>query len=236
MPALARPCAFVHAALLWGLLAVATSPMARAEVAEWRLDPTHSRVVFDVEHMGFSYALATLSTPTGRLRLDPEGWDGASVEVEIPMASLDFGDAEWNETMQGRNWFDVERFPVARFVSERVEPIDEDEARVHGTLTVRDVSAPVVLDVRRNAVKRNPLTFRRMIGFSATATLDRRDFGLDRSANLIGQAVRVRLEVQAARGRARDDDAADAAAASDDGAADDTPTPEENDDADPQLR
>ena len=205
----------VRACLAALLAAALAAPSLMADARTWRLDPTHSRVVFDVEHAGFSYALATLSRPTGTLRFDPDGWADAHVAVEIPMATLDFGDADWNETMLGRRWFDVERFPVARFVSERVEGISEDEARVFGTLTVRDVSAPVVLELRRNAVKRNPLTLRRTAGFSATATLDRNDFGLDRNANLIGRTVRVRIEVEALRARARQ---------------------EENDDADPQRR
>ena len=232
----ARPCVIHCTALLAGLLASAAAPEARADVEEWRLDPTHSRIVFDVEHAGFSYSMATLSKPTGRLLFDPESWEGASVEAEIPMASLDFGDEDWNDTMKGRGWFDIERFPVARFVSTLIEPIDEDEARVHGTLTVRDVSAPVTLDLRVNDVRRNPLTLRRTAGFSATATLDRRDFGMDRSANLIGQTVRVRLEIEAVRGRARGQTAPDDDAAGDEANVSDAPTAEENDDADPQLR
>ena len=221
----ARQRALPRIALLAGLSAVAAAPAVRADVEEWRLDPTHSRIVFDVGHAGFSYSMATLSKPTGRLMFDPESWEGASVEAEIPMASLDFGDDEWNETMRGRSWFDVERFPVARFVSTLVEPIDEDEARVHGTLTVRDASAPVTLELRVNDVRRNPLSLRRTAGFSATATLNRDDFGLDRNANLIGQAVRVRLEIEAVRGRARGESNIDEA-----------PPTGENADADPQLR
>lgn len=205
------------------LLALALSGVAGAkavEVPEWRLDPTHSRVVFDVDHAGFSYSLGTLSNPTGRLRYDPERWDGAEAEIELALERLDFGDADWNRTMLGRRWFDAEAHPTITFRSTRVEAIDEANARVHGELTVRGVSAPVVLDVRRNGVRRHPLTLRRTVGFSATAELDRNAFGLDGSPNLIGQTVRVRIEVEAVRAR-RDGAAAPTA-------------PTENDDADPQ--
>ncbi|MGL6290554.1 MAG: YceI family protein [Silanimonas sp.] len=205
------------------LLALALSGVAGAEAAEvpeWRLDPTHSRVVFDVDHAGFSYSLGTLSNPTGRLRYDPERWDGAEAEIELALERLDFGDADWNRAMLGRRWFDAEAHPTIRFRSTRVEAIDESNARVHGELTVRGVSAPVVLDVRRNGVRRHPLTFRRTAGFSATAELDRNAFGLDGSPNLIGQTVRVRIEVEAVRARREP-------------AASPTDTME-NDDADPQ--
>jgi polyisoprenoid-binding protein YceI len=133
---------------------------------------------------------------------------------------LDFGDADWNRTMLGRRWFRAEDFPTITFRSTRVEPIDERHARVHGELTVRGATAPVVLDVHRNGLRRHPLTLRRTVGFSATAELDRRAFGLDGSPTLIGSTVRVRIEVEAVRTRPAPADA---------------PTePPENDDADPQ--
>lgn len=205
------------------LLALALSAQAAgaaASVPEWRLDPTHSRVVFDVDHAGFSYSLATLSAPTGRLRYDPEGWDGAEATIELAVERLDFGDADWNRTMLGRRWFRAEDFPTISFRSTRVEPIDERHARVHGELTVRDTTAPVVLDVHRNGLRRHPLTLRRTVGFSATAELDRRAFGLDGSPNLIGSTVRVRIEVEAVRTRHSPTEAPNESM--------------ENDDADPQ--
>jgi polyisoprenoid-binding protein YceI len=209
---------FAAPLLALGLLAGAGG--AKATAPEWRLDPTHSRVVFDVDHAGFSYSLATLSAPTGRLRYDPEGWDGAEATIELAVDRLDFGDADWNRAMLGRRWFRAEDFPTITFRSTRVEPIDDRHARVHGELTVRGTTAPVVLDVHRNGLRRHPLTLRRTVGFSATTELDRRAFGLDGSPNLIGSTVRVRIEVEAVRTRRSNAEA---------------PTEStENDDADPQ--
>lgn len=220
MPALARRRWIARFAALALALGVSAMTRAAASVPEWRLDPTHSRVVFDVDHAGFSYSLATLSAPTGRLRYDPEGWDGAEATIELAVDRLDFGDADWNRTMLGRRWFRAEDFPTIRFRSTRVEAIDARHARVHGELTVRATTAPVVLDVHRNGLRRHPLTLRRTVGFSATAELDRRAFGLDGSPTLIGSTVRVRIEVEAVRTRRSTAEA---------------PTEsQENDDADPQ--
>ena len=217
------------AAPLLALCVVAGGARADGTLPEWRLDPTHSRVLFDVDHAGFSYSLATLSAPTGRLRYDPERWDGAEAVIEMPVARLDFGDDDWNRAMLGRRWFDAESHPTITFRSTRVDPVDDVNARVHGELTVRGVTAPVVLDVRRNGERRHPLTLRRTVGFSATAELDRNAFGLDGSPNLIGRTVRVRIEVEAVRARrAPVDDAASTDP-------DDAPIePTEDDDADPQ--
>ena len=205
MPAMAtRPHPRLMRRLAANLLGFATFGLALplpAAMAEWRIDPTHSRVIFDVEHAGFSYAIGAVSAPTGHVRYDPEGWEGASVEVVLPMATLDFGDGDWNRTMQGRRWFDVARHPTARFRSTRIEARDATQAVLHGELTIRDVVVPIVLHLRRNAVKRHPLTLRRTAGFSATAELDRRAFGLEAYPSMIGHAVRVRIEVEAIRTR-----------------------------------
>jgi polyisoprenoid-binding protein YceI len=188
---------------LAGLAVLLALPSALpAEVARWRIDPVHSRVVFDVDHAGFSASMGVLSGPSGELRFDADTWEGASVEVAMPLATLDFGDADWNATMLGRRWFNANAHPLIAFRSTRIEPVDALQARVHGELTVRGKTVPVVLEVRRNAVKRHPLTLRRTAGFSATTTLDRNDFGLDASPSMIGATVRVRIEVEAQRVRA----------------------------------
>lgn len=211
MPAMTlavRPPPFIRIAAPALALALWASPIAAsAATPEWRLDSTHSRVVFDVDHAGFSYSLATLSAPTGRLRYDPEGWDGAEADITLAVDRLDFGDDDWNRTMLGRRWFRAEDFPTITFRSTRIEPIDERHARVHGELTVRGTTAPVVLDVHRNGLRRHPLTLRRTVGFSASTELDRHAFGLDGSPTLIGSTVRVRIEVEAVRTRRSDADA-----------------------------
>lgn len=217
-------------------LALLLSTGLAAEPATWRIDPVHTRVLFEVEHLGLAWSLATASGPQGRLVVDPEGWEGAQVEVAIPIDRIDFGDADWNAAMRGRRWFDAERHPVARFRSTAVDAIDASTARVHGELELAGRVAPVVLEVRRNGARRNPLTLRRTVGFSAHATLDRRDFGLDGSPTLIGHEVRVRIELEAVRGSARADATpgpASPGAAPDTDPATDTP-PTEADDADPQ--
>lgn len=190
--------------LLIALLCASLSPLAWAAKAppQWRIEPVHSRVVFDVEHAGFSRSMATLSVPEGRLVFDPEDWSTASVEVTLPIARLDFGDADWNTTMLGKRWFNAEDFPALQFRSTRVEAVDAQNARVFGLLRVRDLEREVMLEVRLNSARRNPLTLRRTVGFSASGELQRADFGLDDFPNVIGPVVRFRIEVEATRQRA----------------------------------
>lgn len=184
---------------------------AEAQARNWRLDPVHTRVAFAVDHAGFSKALGTFSGATGTLRFDPEDLSTAGLEVEIPVASLELGDAKWNQASLARNLLDASAYPLARFVSTRIEVLDERRAIVHGMLTLRGQSREVALDTVVNAVKRHPMPpFRRTAGFSASTTLRRSDFGIDAWRSMIGDEVELRIEAEAtlARGNGTDDPAA----------------------------
>lgn len=182
-----------------------TSPIAAAQAVTYVLDPVHTRVLVAVAHAGFSKALGTVSGSTGVVRFDPADWSSAALDVRVPLARLDFGDAGWNRAVLANNLLDVDDHPEARFTSSAVSPLDATNARVCGTLTLHGVSRPQCMDVTFNARKRHPLPpFRQTIGFSATATLSRTEFGIDAWGSMIGDAVDLRIEAEAVR----DNDAA----------------------------
>lgn len=192
----------VRFAKMTALLLALLPGAALAQADSYRLDPVHTRVMFAIDHAGYSTALGTVSGSEGILHFDPEDWRSARLDVQVPIARLDLGDAKWNQATLARNLLDGERYPTARFVSTAVEPIDETHARVRGELTLRDVTREVVLDVTLNALKRYPLPpFRRTAGFSATTTLSRSAFGITAWPSVIGDDVQLRIEAEAALDR-----------------------------------
>ncbi len=70
---------------------------ASAAPATYALDPVHTRVMFAVEHAGFSKAIGTVSGSTGSLSFDPDDWTGARLEAQVPIARFDLGDEKWNK-------------------------------------------------------------------------------------------------------------------------------------------
>ena len=184
--------------LLLGLLL----PIAAvARPASYALDPVHTRVLFAVSHAGFSHALGTVSGSTGTLVFDPDDWTTAQLQVSIPIAQFDLGDAKWNHAVAARNLLDVQAHPVATFASTRIEPKDPTHAAVCGTLQLRGVEHEVCMDVTLNQLKRHPLPpFHRTAGFSATATLSRKDFGITAWPSVIGDNIELRIEAEAIRG------------------------------------
>ncbi|MFL9584598.1 YceI family protein [Stenotrophomonas sp. AB1(2024)] len=192
--------------LTFALLLYAAPWGVSAAPDTYRLDPVHTRVLFAVEHAGFSQALGTVSGSEGTLSFDPDDWNSAMLTVSVPLQRLDLGNDKWNRAALARNLLDAERHPEACFVSTRIEPIDATHARVIGELTLRGVSREVTLDVTLNAIKRHPMPpFRRTAGFSATATLSRSAFGVDAWPTMIGDQVQLRIEAEALRDRSAAD-------------------------------
>ena len=182
------------------LAALAATP-AGARAERYAIDPVHTRIAFQVSHAGFSSPVGTFSGAKGTLDFDPADWSAARVEVRIPVATLELGDLQWQRRILDPTFFDAKKFPEARFVSTRVSARGKDEAEVSGELTLHGVTRPLQLQVKFNKLGRHPLTFRRTVGFSATATLSRKDFGMDNWGKLVGDEVRLLLEVEATRER-----------------------------------
>ncbi|MDQ2702995.1 MAG: YceI family protein [Pseudomonadota bacterium] len=171
---------------------------AQAQVQGYRLDPVHTRIMFAIDHAGYSAALGTVSGSTGSIAFDPDDWRNARVDVQVPLQRIDLGDEPWNRA--ARRILDVERHPLARFVSDSVEPIDATHAAVCGTLVLHGQSRPLCLQATFNQLKRQSLPpFRRTVGFSATGLLFRGDYGIDDWQSLVGDVVELRIEVEAHR-------------------------------------
>ncbi len=189
-----------HARLLLLCCVLALPSLASAQPMGYRLDPVHTRVLFAVSHAGFSHALGVVSGSTGTLMFDPDDWSGATLAVSVPMSRIDMGDAKWNRAAGDRNLLDVQAHPVATFVSSRIVPRDRAHASVCGTLTLRGIGQDICLEVTFNQLKRHPMPpFRRTAGFSATATLSRKAFGMEAWPTVIGDEVQLRIEAEAVR-------------------------------------
>jgi polyisoprenoid-binding protein YceI len=191
--------------LLIAICGLCGAAFSYAAPVDYSVDPVHTRIAFRVVHAGFSHALGTFSAPSGTLRFDPDDWTTAKLELDVPIASLDLGDKDWNGKVLDGTFFDAAKLPRATFASTAVEKIDGTRMRVHGDLTIHGVTRPVAFEATFNALKRHPLTFRRTAGFSATLTVSRKEFGMGNWASVIGDEVEILVELEATRARAEKD-------------------------------
>lgn len=175
------------------------------EPVRYAVDPVHTRVMFEIDHAGFSKAIGTVSGSEGSLYFDPDDWSTAKLDVVVPMQRLDMGDADWAASVFAPRFLDVARYPRARFVSTTVTRDDANRGSACGELTLHGVTRPLCLALVLNRMARHPLPpFRRTVGFSATATLARSDFGMDSWTSLVGDTVMLRIEAELVRSRGDD--------------------------------
>ncbi len=172
------------------------------EIKGWNIDAAHSGIHFTVRHMVFAKVRGRFGSWSGKVALDTQDLTKSRVEVEIDSASIDTGVADRDNHLRSADFLDVERFPKLRFESTKVEKTGGERYRIHGTLTIRDVTREVVLDAEYGGQAKDPWGNQR-VAFTATTSLDRRDFGLEwnqvleAGGVLVGERVDVDIEVQA---------------------------------------
>ena len=200
--------AVLAAALLSLLTAapVATSAQSQPIVASaqaagpvaYRIDPTHAQARITWNHMGLSRPGATFETIEGVIRIDAANPANSSVSVTIPVSGADTGVPALDAMFQGADFFDAERHPNIIFVSREVRFTGlGNRFEVDGDLTVRGVTRPVTLDAVLNGSGPNPMTGAPSVGFSASTTLKRSDFGLGVALPMVGDEIDVQITVEA---------------------------------------
>lgn len=189
------------AALLLAGHAGAASGDVAGDVAgatAYRIDPNHTEVIASWSHFGFSTPTARFGQADGVIVYAPGHPDRSSVRVTLPLSGLDSGIADLDRHLRGADFFDAERYPVITFVSTRVEEAAGDRTlRVFGDLTVHGVTRPVVLDVVLNRIGEHPLDRRAAIGFNASATLRRSDFGIGAYVPAVSDEIAIRITTEA---------------------------------------
>jgi polyisoprenoid-binding protein YceI len=173
-------------------------------VTTWQIDPAHTDIGFEVKHLMISKVRGRFGTVTGTIHLDETDVTRSSVEAEIDTTTIDTREAQRDAHLRSADFFDVESFPKITFRSTRVERVDEDHATVVGDLTIRGTTREVKLSVEEEGKAKDPWGGDR-IAFSATAKIDRRDFGLtwnqalEAGGVLVANEIKLILDVQAVK-------------------------------------
>ena len=170
----------------------------------WKIDPAHTEVGFSVKHLMISTVRGRFADVRGTITLDETDLANASVEAEIVTASIDTRQEQRDAHLRSPDFFEVERFPTITFRSRRVEPAKGDRVRVTGELTIRGVTREVVLEVTDEGRGKDPWGGDRL-AFSATTTIDRREFGLtwnqalETGGVLVSNEIKISIDVQAVK-------------------------------------
>ena len=170
----------------------------------WVIDAVHSSVEFSVKHMMVATAKGRFTKVEGTIQLDPANPAAASVVATIDTTSIDTGQAQRDGHLRTDDFFNAEKYPTATFRSTRVEVIDDENAKVYGDLTIRDVTKEVVFDVEFEGQGKDAYGKQRA-GFTATGAINRLDFGikwnpvLETGGFAVSNRVKLTLHIAAVR-------------------------------------
>jgi polyisoprenoid-binding protein YceI len=180
----------------------AVPPVRDTTPAVWQIDAGHSDISFRIRHF-MSRVRGTFNQWEGTITADTSRWDAASVNVSIQTASIDTRHDRRDSDLRSDNFFDAANHPSIIFQSTRVEA-KGNELRIHGNLTIRGVTRPVVLEGRFLGSSSSPQG-RARIGFEASTTINRTDFGVtwnrvvEGGGVMLGDEVEIDLAVEAVR-------------------------------------
>jgi polyisoprenoid-binding protein YceI len=164
---------------------------------QYELDPAHAALFFRIDHLGFSSFIGRFEAFDASLDFDAADAASARIEAVIDMTSLDIANDDFAATLLGPQWFDAETFAEARFVSTAITATGDNEGTLTGDLTLHGVTQPITLDVVFNGGGRDRLRGGAYIaGFSATGTISRAAFGVDRFSGLIADEVEIEIQAE----------------------------------------
>lgn len=190
--------------LAGAVLAVSAGAMS-AQTTQWKIDPMHSEADFAIKHMAISTVHGTFHGLAGVISFDPADVTKSSVEATIPVSTVDTGVTPRDNDLKSPRFFDAAQFPSMTFKSTSVRK-DGDHYDVAGNLTLHGVTKPVVLKLD-DLGKAEPGMDGKSVhrGFTATTTIDRKDFGLTFNGTLksgdavLADEVRIEIDIDAAQ-------------------------------------
>ena len=179
-------------------------------MAKWFFEPGHTSAEFCARHMMVTYVRGHFKNIRGSLVFDPANPSDASVEAIIDATGLWTGEPDRDTHLRSADFLDVANHPTITFKGSQVEIIGENEATITGDLAIRGITRSVPLRVRylgrwqtpwwEDGVDKGPKT---RAGFTATTTIDRRDFGvswnapLDKGGVVVGNLVEIIIDAEA---------------------------------------
>ena len=173
----------------------------------YAVDKSHTYVIFSYLHQDLAYPLLRATDIDGELELDVGAMKNSAVSIAIAVDSIRTNLEYFDNELASRKFFHAEKYPHITFATYSYKPLSESLGELTGFVTIRDVTRPIVLSVTINGAMAHPTLNKPVIGFSATGSLSRSEFDLDRFLSDVSDHVDIRIEAEFLYG-SNDDSAA----------------------------
>ena len=185
-------CAVALVALPFGV----SADLSDVPSGKYTLDSSHGYITFSYSHLGFSNPRVGFNRFDTELELDSSNPENSAVEVKIDVASIDSRVAEFNDHLNGSDFFNTAEHPTITFKSTKVEVTGENTFDVTGNLTILGTTKPVTLATTINRAANHPMRNVPTVGVSATAKLMRSEWGLGAYVPAVSDEVELSIEVE----------------------------------------
>ena len=189
--------------LLFTVVAVMVT-ISAVDAAEWKIDPAHSTIGFEVRHLVISRIRGQFQEFDCSLKFDNSAIEAGSVEFTVQTASIDTDNEDRDKHLRTGEFFDTENYPTMTFKSGKVIKGDENKFKLVGDLTIRGVTKEVTFDCEFYGVVKDPWG-KTKSGFSAHTEINRQDFkvswskSLDSGGLVVGHVVNITVDVEFAK-------------------------------------
>jgi polyisoprenoid-binding protein YceI len=166
----------------------------------YAVDKSHTYVTFSYFHQGLSYPLLRITGIDGELELDNSALENSTVSIAADVDSIRTNLDYFDKELASRKFFHADKYPHITLSTHSYTPLNESVGELIGFVTIRDITKPIVLSVVINGAMDHPMLNKPVIGFSASGSLNRSDFGLDRFVPMVGDQVAISIEAEFLRG------------------------------------
>lgn len=180
------------------LAAAGRAVSAAAAPAAWTIDPNHSAAQFTVRHLMVSNVRGEFGNIRGTIVFDEEDPSKTTIDATIDATTVNTRVTARDDDLKGASFFDVAKYPTITFRSASVRPAGPSAFDVSGDLTMHGVTKPVTLRVEAAPPVKDPRGNERR-GAEATTKLSRKEFGVSGDPGIVGDEVRITIDVEAVR-------------------------------------
>ena len=182
-------------AMLTGAAVAADHPKV-APAGDYAMETRHSQLLFAIPHLGITNYYGRFDRLSGSLTFDPAVPEKSTVTASVDMTSVDTPSHELMGELMGAGVFNTAAFPTATFKSTAVTKTGPTTGTITGDLTLHGVTKPVTLNATFGGLTADPFSGADDIGFHATTTVNRKDFGITGMVwdHIVGNDVQITIE------------------------------------------
>jgi polyisoprenoid-binding protein YceI len=168
----------------------------------WVIDALHSEISFKAKHLVITTVTGKFKSFSGHVETSTTDFSDAKIHFTADIASIDTGSEQRDGHLKSGEFFDAESFPTLSFVGDRLEKIDGEKYKLHGKLTIRNITQPVEMDVEYAGIHKDPFYGKTKAGFELNGKIHRKDFGLswdvltEVGSAVVSNDIRIHCNIQ----------------------------------------